>query len=127
VLQRALKVTRSTAKPEAPLVMTRRSSLGAAAFVVRNKAAQLLGLRKGPKAVPVIKYLVFTLMGLSEFAVPQGARLRIKLRILTSKLAVVVPYWNDLRRFPTQTVSLTVYDAKNDVVHVFVVHRDKHR
>ena len=113
------------------LVTGRRGSVVNAAVVVRDKAATMMGLAKRVakvKKVMVKKLVMFQVLGISGFyGIPPNANLRLKIRILTAKVAITIPFVEDVRRFPPQTIPIYSYDPAVDVAHVFLQYRSKLR
>ena len=65
-------------------------------------------------------------LGVAGFSqLPARANIRIKVRILTDKVSMTVPYVDDPRRFPPQTISLYTFNPNEDVAHVFLQYKSK--
>ena len=99
-------------------------------MVVRDKAAHVLGMKSSVKVKKEVvkRLLMFQMLGLSGFSevMPSG-KIRVKVRILTAKVAFSVPYIEDVRRFPPQTASVSTFDPAEEVAHIFLQYKSKRR
>jgi hypothetical protein len=128
-LKRVVKVEQV---PEAAqkVLMRRKSKVVGTALAVRDKAATMLGMKTAVKMKKeVVKRLfMFQMLGIHGFSnIPPTARIRIKIRILTAKVAFSIPYVEDVRRFPAQTASISTFDPAEEVAHVFVQYKSSLR
>ena len=125
-LQRVVQLRQPVDGPE---VKVARSLTRQASLIVRNKAASVLGLgkkKKKPKAQLIRRLLMMQVLGVAGFSqLPARANIRIKVRILTDKVSMTVPYVDDPRRFPPQTISLYTFNPNEDVAHVFLQYKSK--
>lgn len=128
-MKRVVKTDQS--RRDGASAVVHRSDRSNALFVVRDKAARLLGVKQGKAKIKkeVVKRLViFRLLGIAGFAgVPPFAVLSIKARIMMAKVKMRFPYIDDPRRFPEQTMHIPTYDPATEVVHVFLRHKSKLR
>ena len=133
--QRNAKLAANGGVPtEAMLKSMRRSSTVRLVNSARKKTLSILGLRRKKKKTKktkkefVKRMLMFQILGITGFqGVPFLAKIRLKIRIQTSKAVLSIPFVDDPRKFPPQTVPIWTYDPAHDTAHVFLRYKSKRR
>ncbi len=92
--------------------------------------ALVLGLakqhKKSRKLVVSKSNLTVKFWGVAELiGVPPNAPLRVKVRVSTAKSSLTMPYVDRPALFVAQKVSLTTFNAADEVVHIFVQYSSK--